>query len=282
MGAVQLKNASKVNLASQRPAGSNHWFTRNSLRRAFRKGTCPICAETIHEERRAIHSFLHEGMMSGQARKEFLDAGGFCSRHFWIAKEIEQECWPAGGIGVAILCENLLGRVLEGFPSSGLGEQRNPFGNLLWWRRAVNRRHLQGCTFCQSNENREKDVIVVLESLCDDKEFKQMLREGPLCVRHATDALRSWRDAQKRGWLVQLVCEQMESLIDDLREFIRKHDWQYRNEVMGREADAVVRSISVIAAPRDPRAGMELNEDMELDSRSQEAWERRKRKERIP
>jgi hypothetical protein len=277
-----VKNASKGQLGCERPKGWSHWFTGSALRNAFRKAVCPICAETILQERRAIHSFLHEGMMSSQARKEFLGAGGFCGRHFWMAKEIEEECWPAGGIGVAILCENLLGRVLEGFPSSGLGEQRNPFGNLLWWRRAVNRSRLQGCTFCQSNENREKDVIVVLESLCDEEEFKQMLREGPLCVRHATDALRSWRDAHKRGWLVQLVCEQMERLIDDLREFIRKHDWQYRNEVMGREADAVVRSISVIAAPMELRAGVERNEDTGLDSRSQEAWERRKRKERMP
>ena len=58
-------------------------------------------------ERKGIHSFLHEGMMFPSVREKFLDGGGFCLHHFWMAKAIEEYAWQTGGFGIAILCSDL-------------------------------------------------------------------------------------------------------------------------------------------------------------------------------
>jgi hypothetical protein len=251
---MRLMNAPKDNSTGEKPREWSHWFTRSSLRRAFRYGTCLVCAETDLEERRAIRSFLYEGMMSGMARSDFLKSGGFCSRHFWIAKGIEDECWPAGGIGMAILCENLLTQFLRKVRTHDFSSVLRPLRQLHWWSPRGNAEPKEACTFCRRSESREQSTIEVLESLCEEEEFKEKLREGPLCVVHAADALRSWRDATKRAWLAQLLCEQSERLMDDLHEFIRKHDWLHRDEPMGREVDAVARSISALATTRQSRS----------------------------
>ncbi len=88
------------------------WFASSGLKEALAKGGCPVCQAVKTSVRRYLFSFLYEGMMSGAARGEFLRGGGFCSRHFWEAKGIEEECW-AEGFGVAILCENLLDESLK-------------------------------------------------------------------------------------------------------------------------------------------------------------------------
>ena len=83
------------------------WATQTTLSKAFALGGCGICNAVRAAERKGIHSFLYEGMMFPFVRQQFLDGGGFCLRHFWMAKEIEDETWPTGGFGMAILCESL-------------------------------------------------------------------------------------------------------------------------------------------------------------------------------
>ena len=71
-----------------------HWRTEMSLPDSLRVGDCLICSNLVQAEQRSIHSFFWEGMMSPDRP----------------AKRIEDERWPAGGIGVAILCENLVAK----------------------------------------------------------------------------------------------------------------------------------------------------------------------------
>ena len=110
-----------------------YWLTESSLEESLRPGECLVCSNLAHSERHSIHSFLWEGMMSSHARSAFLEGGGFCARHFWIAKRVEDECWPAGGIGLAILCENLIERAIGNLPHRGdlcRPEAKGPFQRL--------------------------------------------------------------------------------------------------------------------------------------------------------
>jgi hypothetical protein len=49
----------------KRSSRDNHalWFTRDTLSQAFTLGGCAVCSAVHVAERKAIHSFLHEGMM---------------------------------------------------------------------------------------------------------------------------------------------------------------------------------------------------------------------------
>ena len=102
----------KKKIEYENPPRRGLWFTRSTLSKVFAPGGCALCAVVHASERKGIHSFLYESMMSASVRQKFLDGGGFCSRHFWMAKEIEEETWLRGSIAVAILCEDL-NRLLE-------------------------------------------------------------------------------------------------------------------------------------------------------------------------
>jgi hypothetical protein len=246
-----MKGALDLDEASQKPSPPRrpNWFIENSLRNSFRPGKCLICSNLIAAERRAIHSFLYEGMMAPQPRAHFLEGGGFCLRHFWIAKRIEEECWPAGGIGVAILCENLLQQV-PSEPSSpakrrrrrrlrGLGDQEDHD-----WR-------LPGfaCAFCRDNEERERALLQELGKLIGEHEWSEMLADAPPCFGHTWLAFQLWEHTDAHGWIESYVRKQREHLNAAVREFIRKRDWQYRNEPRGPEQDAVPRAIEFLVGP---------------------------------
>jgi hypothetical protein len=237
-----------VRIANQQAQFESHprWFIEMSLADTLRLGECLVCSNLLYSERRAIHSFLWEGMMSSQVRGKFLKGGGFCSRHFWIAKRIEDDCWPAGGIGIAILCENLVAHAIADLPREtdlGRPEHMNPFR-----RKRDIQVPLHGfdCMFCRDWLEREESLIETLEYLGNNPTWSQKLEQSPLCVHHALLALRIWRDTEDKQQARSALETRLRELQADLNEFIRKHDWNHRDEPFGRERDAVERAIQVL------------------------------------
>jgi Family of unknown function (DUF6062) len=224
----------------------SHWFTERSLADSIRLGECLVCSNLIHQERQAIHSFLWEGMMSPEARREFLKGGGFCARHFWIAKRMEDDGWRAGGIGLAILCESLIEHaILELPPEAELSrhEPMSPF------RRKRDLRAFgpgSGCIFCRDSREREESLIEVLEYLKNKPTWSERIEQSPLCAHHALLALQVWRGPEDKRQLRATLETQLRQLQADLNDFIRKHDWNHREEPIGRERDAVPRAIQVL------------------------------------
>lgn len=185
--------------------------------------------------------------MSPDVRQDFLKGGGFCLRHFWEAKRIEERCWPAGGIGVALLCENLIRRYSVETTEYLDENQRRP---LRFLRRSQKRRDFCApgfrCTFCQDNEEREKHLVQVIKELIEQPTWSKMLEEAPLCLRHAVLALNMWGDSLSQERIREHFQGHLCQLTTDIEEFIRKSDWQYRNEPKGRERDAVFRAIEYL------------------------------------
>jgi len=233
-----------------RPPHRGLWFTRSALNKAFALGGCAICASVRAFERKGIHSFLYEGMMFPSVRQKFLDGGGFCLRHFWMAKEIEEVTWPRGGIAMAILCEDLTRQANAGLAIVAAVE---PNSRTTLLRRRAARPFVPGhsCMFCQDNADKETFLAEVLEELVEEPEFAKPLERNGLCVRHGQLALQVWKDHAKRDELFAQLKAQVTELSADLREFIRKYDYQYRDEPRGREQDSVPRAIRLFVGP-DP------------------------------
>ena len=173
------------------------WFTRSTFAKAFALGGCAICSAVHAAERKGIHSFLHEGMMFPSVRKKFLDGGGFCLHHFWMAKAIEEYAWQTGGFGIAILCSDLASLAGSGLANANESEP-NPRSSLL--RRRQKPPFVPGhdCMFCQDNRDKEQFLAQVLEELVDEEEFHKPLAEHGLCIRHGELSLQTWKDSRKR------------------------------------------------------------------------------------
>jgi hypothetical protein len=174
------RDEAKVASQTSESEGRSRWFTEKSLEESRRVGECLICSNLVYSERHAIYSFLWEGMMSSIVRDQFLRGDGFCSRHFWIAKQIEEDCWPAGGIGVAILCENLVSRALRVLPTA---QTNSPAGQRTMFRlkkrEARSSRPGDRCMFCADWQEREEALIETLETLRNRPEWSDRLTESP-------------------------------------------------------------------------------------------------------
>jgi len=167
-----------------------------------------------------------------------------------MAKEIEDISWRTGGFGLAILCEDLTRLANSGL--DGLDSARsNSRTTLLKWPREI-RAFLPGhdCMFCQDNCEKEHFLTEVLEELVEEEEFQKPLAEQGLCIRHGQLAVETWKHSRQGNQLSLRLQSQISELAADLREFIRKRDYKYRNETPGREWDSVLRAMRGFVGPK--------------------------------
>jgi Family of unknown function (DUF6062) len=209
---------------------------------------CHLCHVVHAAERKGIHSFLYEGMMFPSVRQKFLDGGGFCLRHFWMAKEIEDETCATGGIGMAILCEDLVRLADAGLADASTAEP-NSRPTLL--RRSEARTFVPGhdCIFCQDNQEKEKFLAEVMEELVEEQDLRKPLVRNGVCIRYGQLVLQISKDQGKRVEFFEQLKSRVSELSADLREFIRKRDYRYRHEPAGSEHDSVLRAISSFVGP---------------------------------
>jgi len=220
-------------------------FTRIALEHALRSGLCLICAAVRASERKSIHAFLYEGMMSPGVRQDFLRKGGFCRRHFWMAKQIEEDSWQAGGIGLAILCEDLLRLASSIIEERGAQPRKN---KPLIGRRTESAAITIGspCIFCEEHATREAYLIEILEELIGEPRFQRILQDQPLCVVHGQIAAIKWKTVENRASMATALRTQLQRLAAEMRIFIDKHDHQRRSELRDEERDVLQYAIDAL------------------------------------
>jgi len=238
-------------------------FAKIDLQDGLSSGECPVCHASRKATRRYLHSFLYEGMMSSIARQDFLDGGGFCREYFWQAKGIEEECW-ADGLGAAILCENLLDvslKHLEALAKTRVGLK----ATLLNIRKPAKKkgtgmRLLPGsrCIACKAAKGTEEHYLAVLEELLDEADFCGRFRESTgLCLHHIQAAAEQWTSETAVELVRRAAKKRIGHLLNELREFQRKHDYRYKHEPRGSEWSSPERTIDFLVGPKADLGGFE-------------------------
>jgi hypothetical protein len=253
-----MKQSPASDARRKRPPG---WFSTTGLKEALARGGCVLCQVLRTSLRRYLFSFLYEGMMSGIVREKFLEGGGFCQQHFWQAKGIEEECW-AEGFGIAILCEDLLQRSLKDLELLSESPARLS-KNFLKIRRSsatsARRFHLVAgadCIVCAVLKSSEEHYLAVLEELLEEPDFgDRYSHSAGLCLRHLQAAGEHWESKAAleliRTTAQKFVCQ----LLDELREFQRKHSYQNKHEPHGSEWSSPERAIEFLVGPRADLSG---------------------------
>ena len=234
----------------QRDQGTQQVFSQDALEKALSTGGCVICAAVTWSEWKGIHSFLYEGMMFPHVREQFLDGGGFCAGHFEIAQQIERESWQAGGIGMAILCEDLIKRGMRAMEEIAAGADDKSWRFRRESDSAYSFRPGASCMFCEARKEKERTLPQVLEELLGEMKFRAALENSGLCLWHGQLAASAWKEKSARDWIAGIMRSRMEKLADDLQEFVRRHDYQRRAEAPGQEQDSVDRARQLLLGTR--------------------------------
>jgi len=218
------------------------------LEEAFEQEGCSICRLVATSENGFLEQFLWEGVNDPFLRGELLTSLGFCHDHAWQAAAKDARY---GATGIGTVYEHL-GRETRAALERYLvieraGRALAPTG----WRRVAQRwlgrlglargaassvpNELEPhapCPVCRVHDDAERRYASWLVEHLDEARFRQAFAaSNGLCLPHLRRALMLADDETSRTFLLQTTASKVGALAHDLGEYIRKHNWQYRDEV---------------------------------------------------
>jgi hypothetical protein len=216
---------------------------------------------------RYLDILIYENVNDPQTRDAVVAARGYCNGHSW-----QLRATSGAAFGTALMYRDVLQHVAEEIGRQLPGAHRDLFatgrndGGLLkrlatltgrsdsdGQGRGITDPHL-ACPACRVRERYERIYLGVLLDHLGAEEFTRALQSaGGLCLVHLDRARVTTRNmrALERLSEVQNAC--MQSLLEELSEFIRKHDYRFTGEGMGEEGTSWIRAIEMVAGKQGIR-----------------------------
>ena len=225
------------------PRHTHHYELLDALDRPG----CALCRLATRSVLEYFASLGHEQVNDVTLRDELRAANGFCPRHAWLFHESS-----GNRLGVAIVYRDLLHHALErglggggAFDRGGLGRR---LGRLLGAGKAAHPAPTATCAACRFERDAEERYGgALLEHLMDADVRERYARSPGFCLPHLSRALTREGPAADRAWLRTDAERRLRGLISELDEYIRKHDYRFRQEGFGDEKDAPERAVARLA-----------------------------------
>jgi len=228
---------------------------------ACRAAGCPICRlEQKSVERYLDHQF-YENVNAPAWRDRLRASHGFCHEHAWLG--VNQRLGDA--LGYSIIYRDIVNSVLTQLedPKSPAPAPRRGTSFLRQIPEAVQTMMAKmlsaltprkRCPVCEHREETTRSTLSVLVEELETPEMTNALQasEG-LCLPHLRLALERVKDLSACETLLTIHRGKLESLRAELEEFIRKNDYQLIKEGFGKEGDAWLRAVGMIAGSRKGR-----------------------------
>jgi hypothetical protein len=172
-------------------------------------------------------------MLDPGVRQKLVASLGFCYDHTWQSITLKL----SDALGHAILYQDLVKDAMK-----TIAENENVTGGQL--ARALN--PVAACPACRIEEVTLKLVIDSMVIALRDQDFiAEFKQSSGLCIPHLKRLLPNL-DMKRQVAVLghQRTC--MENLKGELAEFIRKSDYRFRDEVIGKEGDSYKRAADMI------------------------------------
>lgn len=228
-------------------------ITEIELKRALTLPGCALCRIGEESARRYLGHILHESVNDPTVRRRLLDAWGFCRRHAWYFLGLEAATMH-DGLSTTILAEGLveaLQMALDSAAADVVPAQRST-------RREARRRREQTrkalsatgeCPACAQQHWHERYATsVLLKVLGETGWLEHLIGSDGFCLSHLRVVLDD-ADAPEEA-LDQVLADhrqRLAALLADLKEYIRKHDYRFAGEPLGRESDGFRRATALLA-----------------------------------
>jgi hypothetical protein len=203
---------------------------------------CVLCRLGYDVETAYIRDVLYSKTTSVKTRAELRDAYGFCTAHARRLDEIGH------ALDLSIIYQDILitlKQALERLSPQQAATRRG-------------KRQLAGaltaksdCPACIYRAEMEEVYIETLIDHLIEPEFVAKVRVAdPLCLTHLRRVIEGIPSAALFQTMREIQIAHWEGLIEELGEFVRKHDHRFRGETIGREGTAWVRAIDAVVGTR--------------------------------
>lgn len=193
---------------------------------------CPLCFTVRNYAYEHLRSLLDECVTDPATRDKLFGSKGFCRHHAWMGVHQRQ------ALGMGVIYGSVLAKGLKELPSSP---------------RLFKKKDDQRCPLCVSEEDRDLSVTKEFALAWDESETlrKTFQEKGILCLPHFTRTLDEKMSSERRQELRESGKKALETLGQELNEFLEKQDYHRSHEGLGKEWDAWVRAVRMISGERD-------------------------------
>jgi len=233
---------------------------------------CPLCYLWMeYEERNMEYLLTNEVVMDPGFREKVVLAKGFCNYHMHLLYKTANKPGVLDGLGYALYMRDVVESILEALRSVPLEilsklenkaninilSRREKRRHIFSWLCKAVRRAVQGerpCPACESLRSFDEMHLDTLLQMLDDEDFRKDFQSSKaLCLPHFFSAVGMVRSSKLRNsvdvtrTLIEVEKKGLETVASYLSEFIRKHDWNTRNEPRGPEVNANNMSLNILA-----------------------------------
>lgn len=206
-------------------------LTSIQLEGALKKAGCPICRLSEEAVQKTADGFLYENTMNPDWRKPIMDSHGFCPTHTKLMVAVEMSS-SGPVLGINYIYEALARQVAD-----ELEEHRSGWKKLS--ARLVNlgkHKEPAPCPLCDFQTQTESNLLDGLfeELNLNGSTFRDAYTHGDgLCYAHLTQGVFLFAKTypEALNFIVPLTQERLRLRSAEMKEYIRKHDWHYREEV---------------------------------------------------
>jgi len=233
-------------------------FTVYKLLEACHEQGCPVCRLEQQGVARYLENQFYENVNTPKWRDWLRASLGFCHEHAWLA--VNQRLGDA--LGFTIIYRDIVNAVLNQLSDNGgsvsasqrrisslrqIPEQaRNTIEKMLY---ALTPR--KRCPVCEHRDEMTHTTLSVLvEELAKPEMTDALQASQGLCFPHLQLAFEHVKDVSVSEKLLTIHREKLESLRAELAEFIRKSDYQLIEAGFGKEGDAWLRAVGMVAGNR--------------------------------
>lgn len=192
---------------------------------------CPICVIINQNTSRLIDDLLYERVNDPATRKEIRAGLGFCNHHAWKLQA------AGDAFSHSIIYVDILNNLITA------AESVRNFENIYTQK--------QLCLFCEQEKEIELNYLNKFVDYFYEKEFLQKyIKSNGLCLPHIQMILKQSKNEKFRKDLLKLEKEKMDRLVKELKEIIRRSDYRFNQQELGKEKDAWIRAIEKISGSK--------------------------------
>ncbi len=202
---------------------------------------CPVC----HYEQQAgahfLDGLLYESVNDFGLRQQLTRSLGFCAYHSWVSLTI-----PGTRLGTAIIEQAMLKEAIRRLQGQSPGRR-----SLLGKRPSLPEEN-RACPVCVHEAEAAARAIADLMEAWDATWAGLLESAGGLCYNHLRHAIHLAPNPATARALKDLHARLWQQVVDHLDEFIRKHDYRFREEaILDEESMALRQAICILTG--EPR-----------------------------